>query len=67
VLVDFLCKPLAGALAGASDAADARWVERGELHSNGVYRLAPATAAVIEKGFAMSASDDFSAGPKPAG
>jgi ADP-ribose pyrophosphatase YjhB (NUDIX family) len=57
VLVDFLCRVDGGTMRCATDAADARWVAHEELNSHGVYRLAPATAAVIEKGFAMAATD----------
>ena len=32
-----------------SDADEARWVEHEELNSHGIYRVAPATVAVIEK------------------
>ncbi len=56
VLVDFLCRPAGGVLKRGSDAADARWVFREELNSHGIYKLAPAAAAVIEKGFAMERS-----------
>lgn len=31
VLVDFLCRPKAGELRASGDAADARWVKRGDL------------------------------------
>jgi 8-oxo-dGTP diphosphatase len=53
VLVDFLCEVVEGDLRAASDAADARWVSHEELNSHSIYRLAPATAAVIEKAFRM--------------
>lgn len=57
VLVDFLCRPGGGVLKCGSDAASARWVSREELNSHGIYKLEPATASVIEKGFAMSTSE----------
>jgi ADP-ribose pyrophosphatase YjhB (NUDIX family) len=57
VLVDFLCRPAGGVLKCGTDAADARWVSREELNSHGIYKLAPATAAVIERGFAMRANE----------
>ena len=53
VLVDFLGVPVGGALRAGSDAADVRWVSHEELNSHGIYRLAPATVAVIEKAFGM--------------
>lgn len=55
VLIDFLCVPAGGSLRCASDAEDARWVAREELNSHSIYRLAPATVAVIEKGFSLAA------------
>jgi 8-oxo-dGTP diphosphatase len=51
VIVDFLCRQIDGQLACGSDACDLRWVARGELNSNGVYRLTPGMLAVIEKAF----------------
>jgi ADP-ribose pyrophosphatase YjhB (NUDIX family) len=51
VLIDFLCLPAGGSLGFGSDAADARWVARGDL---GAYALAPATLAVLDKAFAMA-------------
>jgi 8-oxo-dGTP diphosphatase len=55
VLVDFLCRVIGGELAAASDAEEARWVEREQLNSHGLYRLAPVTVMVIEKAFRMAA------------
>jgi 8-oxo-dGTP diphosphatase len=49
VLVDFLCRPVAGELRAASDAADARWFTREELPA---LHLAEDTLEVILKGFA---------------
>jgi 8-oxo-dGTP diphosphatase len=49
VLVDFVCRVTGGSLLGASDAEEAQWVEREELHE---FRLLPVTLAVIEKAFA---------------
>ncbi len=46
VIIDYLCRPAGGALAYGSDVADARWVEREELHT---LRIAPGTPPVIEK------------------
>jgi 8-oxo-dGTP diphosphatase len=54
VLIDFLCVPEGGSLQSGSDAADARWVAHEELNSHSIYRLAPATIAVIEKAFRMA-------------
>jgi mutator protein MutT len=53
VLIDFVGVPTGGMLQAGTDAADARWVGREELNSHSVYRLAPATAAVIEKAFGI--------------
>lgn len=49
VIVDFLCRPCGGALRPGDDAADARWVARGEVAGLEVNAHA---VAVIEKGFA---------------
>ena len=49
VLVDFLCRRVAGDLAAASDASDVRWFRREELAALG---LAEDTLDVIRKGFA---------------
>ena len=49
VLVDFLCRPLAGTLQCASDAEAAAWVERAALDR---YRVAEATVGVIDKAIA---------------
>jgi 8-oxo-dGTP diphosphatase len=49
VLVDFLCRRVAGDLAAASDAAEARWFTREELPA---LKLAEDTLDVILKGFA---------------
>ncbi|HVJ09873.1 MAG TPA: NUDIX hydrolase [Acidisarcina sp.] len=54
VLIDYLCRVAGGSLKAASDAADARWVEPGELNEHGIYRLAPITVAVIEKAFRLA-------------
>jgi len=54
VLIDFLCAPRGGSLKCGSDAVDVRWVQHEELNSHGIYRLASATIAVIEKGFSMA-------------
>jgi 8-oxo-dGTP diphosphatase len=49
VLIDFLCRRVAGDLAAASDAAEVRWFRREELPA---LKLAEDTVDVIEKGFA---------------
>jgi 8-oxo-dGTP diphosphatase len=49
VLIDFLCRPVAGDLSAASDAAEVRWVTRDELPA---LNLAADTLDVIGKGFA---------------
>jgi 8-oxo-dGTP diphosphatase len=49
VLIDFLCRRVAGNLAAASDAAEVRWFTRDELAG---LKLAEDTLEVIQKGFA---------------
>jgi|SRR5438105_14143422 len=49
VLVDFLCRRLAGTLHCASDAEDAAWAERADL---GRYSVAEAAVSVIDKAIA---------------
>ncbi len=49
VLIDFLCRRVAGDLAAASDAAEVRWFSREELPA---LNLAEDTLDVIRKGFA---------------
>lgn len=49
VLIDFLCRRVAGDLAAASDAAEVRWFSREELAP---LNLAEDTLDVIHKGFA---------------
>jgi 8-oxo-dGTP diphosphatase len=51
VLIDFLCRRVAGDLAAASDAAEVRWFRREELPG---LRLAEDTLDVIGKGFAVA-------------
>jgi 8-oxo-dGTP diphosphatase len=48
VLIDFLCRRIAGDLKAAGDAAEARWFPRGELAQ---FSLAKDTAEVIQLGF----------------
>lgn len=52
VLIDFLCRQVAGELAAASDAAEVRWFAREELPG---LKLAEDTVDVIRKGFAKAA------------
>jgi len=49
VLIDFLCRRVAGDLAAASDAAEVRWFTREELPA---LKLAADTLDVIRRGFA---------------
>jgi len=51
VLIDFLCRRVAGDLAAASDAAEVRWFTREELPA---LKLAEDTLDVILKGFATA-------------
>ena len=48
VLVDFLCRRIAGEAVASGDAADVRWFTRGEVERLG---LAKETAEVIQLGF----------------
>jgi 8-oxo-dGTP diphosphatase len=50
VLIDFLCRRVAGELSAASDAAEVRWFGRDDLPGLG---LVEDTLDVIEKGFAQ--------------
>ncbi|MGH9493104.1 MAG: NUDIX hydrolase [Terriglobales bacterium] len=49
VLIDFLCRPIAGALRAGGDATEARWVRESELEELGV---AEAAVGVIRKALA---------------
>jgi 8-oxo-dGTP diphosphatase len=49
VLIDFLCRRVAGEIVAASDAAEVRWFTRQELPA---LKLAEDTLDVIRKGFA---------------
>lgn len=46
VLADYLCTRVAGTLTAGSDATDAVWVDRSDLHA---YELAPVTLRVIRE------------------
>jgi len=54
VLIDFLCRRVAGELAAASDAADVRWFSREQLLA---LKMAEDTVEVIGKGFAKLGLD----------
>lgn len=47
VLIDFLCRRVAGELRPGSDADEVRWFQRGEINA---LNLAPDTADVVRKG-----------------
>jgi ADP-ribose pyrophosphatase YjhB (NUDIX family) len=49
VLIDYLCRPVAGEAAAASDASRVAWVAEQDL---GEYRLTEGTLGVIERAFA---------------
>jgi ADP-ribose pyrophosphatase YjhB (NUDIX family) len=53
VLIDFLCRPVAGELAAGDDADEARWFRRDELAP---LQLARETEEVILKGFEKAAA-----------
>ena len=53
VLVDFLCHVAGGMLCGASDAEEARWVEREDLQEQGCYRCGAIDGAGNRKGFSL--------------
>ena len=51
VIADYLCRVTGGELRAASDADEARWVERAEWNSHSALVIDPVTARVIEKGW----------------
>jgi mutator protein MutT len=51
VIADYLCRVTGGALQAASDADEARWVERAEWNSHSALALDPITTRVIEAGW----------------
>jgi ADP-ribose pyrophosphatase YjhB (NUDIX family) len=53
VIVDYLCRVVAGAVACATDADDARWVRRDDI---AIYGVTAKTLAVIDRALAISAS-----------
>jgi hypothetical protein len=48
VIADYLCRVTGGELRAASDADEARWVERAEWNSDSALALEPITVRVIE-------------------
>ena len=48
VIADYLCRVTDGTLQAASDADEARWVERAEWNSHSALALEPITVRVIE-------------------
>jgi ADP-ribose pyrophosphatase YjhB (NUDIX family) len=51
VITDYLCRVAGGQLHAASDAADARWIERAEWNGQNELSLDAVTVRVIEKGW----------------
>jgi 8-oxo-dGTP diphosphatase len=51
VIADYLCRMTGGSLQAASDADDARWVERTEWSSHSALKLDPVTVRIIELGW----------------
>jgi 8-oxo-dGTP diphosphatase len=51
VIADYLCRVTGGTLQAASDADDARWVERAEWNSSSALKLDPITVRVMELGW----------------
>lgn len=51
VIADYLCRVAGGELRAASDADEARWVERAEWSSHSALKLDPVTVRVIEAGW----------------
>jgi hypothetical protein len=58
VLVDYVCRPLGGTLAAASDVADVAWVAREGLAD---YRLTDKAIAVIAQGIALASEAGWAA------
>ena len=56
VLIDFVCRPVGGALACASDAIEAVWVSLPELQAYGINET---TRRVIEKGVEAASSGSW--------
>lgn len=51
VIADYLCRVTGGTMKAASDADEARWVERAEWNSHSALALEPITVRVIEAGW----------------
>jgi ADP-ribose pyrophosphatase YjhB (NUDIX family) len=51
VIADYLCRVKGGVLQAASDADEARWVERAEWNSHSALQLDPVTVRVMEMGW----------------
>lgn len=51
VIADYLCRVTGGTLQAASDADEARWVERAEWNSHSALKLDPIIVRVIESGW----------------
>jgi ADP-ribose pyrophosphatase YjhB (NUDIX family) len=51
VIADYLCRITGGTLNAASDADDAKWVERAEWNSHSALKLDPITVRVMELGW----------------
>jgi ADP-ribose pyrophosphatase YjhB (NUDIX family) len=56
VIADYLCRVTGGQLSAASDALDARWLDRIEWNANNPLALDPVTIRVIEKGWRRAQS-----------
>ena len=56
VLVDYVCRPVGGTLAAASDVADVAWVEAGALTEFG---LTDKATAVIGQGITLARTIGF--------
>lgn len=55
VIADYLCRVSGGSLTAATDADEARWVERSEWNSHSALRVDPITVRVIEQGWQRAA------------
>ncbi|HLY40082.1 MAG TPA: NUDIX hydrolase [Terracidiphilus sp.] len=51
VIADYLCRVTSGGLLAASDADEARWVDRSQWNSHSAIALDPVTVRVIELGW----------------
>ena len=61
VLIDYLCRPIGGALAHGSDVAAAELVDPGDLDR---YRLTPKATSVIEKAVAVARTHQWEQGER---